>query len=228
MSGLEVRYRLGAEELIELGRSRAPLARSISGAGGPRGTFFGGRAGIARKHSLGKSGPPEIDWVASGAGVLSRYLDQGAEVLFGLAGIKSGNVERAGLSRKVSTLLQELPALGVLAEGLGSAAEAAVRLDLPMSRRTRPLLEELLPALEESLGQTFDSSRRQSLKRDAKQRLAESAPEHLRQAVIALLESNGLPGDGSSSLGAIENRPDASFPPLPVEGSMAALRAQSP
>lgn len=221
MNGLEVRYRLGAEELIELGNSRVASPRPA----GPRRTFFGGRPGIVRKPALGKSGPPEIDWVASGGVFLSRYLDAALAVLFDLAGMEPGGPTSGGWARKMSALLGDIPALGALVEGLQVAARAVRRFQLPLSRRSEALLREMLPAAEESLDRTVDPSRRARLESEAKERLADSAPEHLRSAVIELLESSGLPGDGSGSLGGFQIRPDATFPPLPVEDPAAAPRA---
>ena len=221
MNGLEVRYRLGAEELIELGRPRMASSRPS----GPRRTFFGGRPGIVRKPTLGKSGPPEIDWIASGGAYLSRYMDSASAVLLDLAGMEPGAPPGGGAPRKISALLAEIPALGALVGGLLVAARTVLRFGLPISKRSEALLLNVLPAAEEGLDQAFDPSGRARLERDATQRLIDSAPEHLRPAVVELLESSGLPEEGSSSLGGSQIRPDATFPPLPVEGPMSVPRS---
>ena len=192
------RYSLGAEELIEMGRSD----QSSKQAPRPdRRPYLSGRA---RRNALGAEELIEmggrngvrlgdmVDLTGNAAPFLAGALETALDTLSDLSGMPIENLAQgADVSRTVFTdLLRKVPALAGLYAEMLLAGAALVRFGLSVPGVTVRGLGNILAGLAGALGEVeTDLSARVS---DALKKLVSLVPQDLKADVKTVLESAGV------------------------------------
>lgn len=188
------RFRLGAEELIEMGRSEGPDRPN-------RRPFLSGRH---RKNTLGAEELIEmggiqrsslgdlVDQTGNAAPCLASALATGIDTVSDLSG---KSIETLALGADVaqnefSNLLERIPALANLYAQMLLAGGALVRFGLSVPGLPVRGLGNILAGIASALGEA--SGDNQVRIDQAEQRLVEMAPEDTREDVKTVLESSGV------------------------------------
>lgn len=166
-------YRLGAEELIELGRAR-------TGADLARRPFFQSRPQMGRKY-LGDLRSP----VNSSAVWISGQLERLLGTLSTLVSVPLGVLSKgAGVTfGAVSTLFSRIPATGHLMAQAAVLGAAAMKLSIPVPGLSQDGLKNILGGI----GQAFGATQGTALLDEAKTTFLAQAPSEIQGDLAAAL-----------------------------------------
>lgn len=204
--------RLGAEELIELGR---PLPLAIAA----RRPFFLGRAprmatGIGQWEFLGDI----AGWIVNGLSTLFttladwieiplKILSQGVDIVFNGA----------------ADLLRNIPVIGDLLAGVLVLGGAVITFALTIPGLVLREVGNLLSGVAQALKGKNSDSENQDLIDGEKEEILSKAPADLKENVKAILDASGISGKNLTPGVASSGQVTAPPPPAPAGGDAAAV-----
>lgn len=190
------RYSLGAEELIEMGRTNGPSRPD-------RRPFLSGRS---RKNSLGAEELIEmggsrrsalgdlVDLTGASAPFLAQVLSTALDTLSDVSGKSLDELSQAAdVAHAVfSGLLQRLPGLATLYAEVLLAGGALARFGLSVQEISIRGLGTILAGIAGALRDTRTEEENQVTVNEAFNRLVSLAPEEMKAEVKTVLESSGV------------------------------------
>lgn len=184
-------YRLGAEELIELGSSRKPSASSRMG--GPflsgrkdRQAFIGNRPTLGITDILATIGTYLVKGLEFAFNALGDFIDipmnilsQGIDIVFvdGLAGI-----------------LRHVPLVGDLLAEIVVLGASVLKFGLSLPGLALHGLGNVMGNIATTLEENFTEAENQNKVDQSKEEILEKAPDELKDNVKALLDASGVSG----------------------------------
>jgi len=194
-----VAYRLGAEELIELGRPATCPAYL-----GARRTFFGGRPGSVRRGTfMGNARLGQLDLLAQAGSFLAKMLSGAFGLLADLVNVPA-NILVSGVDlifTNVAGLLDDIPVLGTLAAQILLIGNAVIKFGLQVPGMLLGGISNVLGGLSKALDTTQNAAQKAASEKDAKDKILDRAPDFLKGAVKSVLEGRSPSGAGGGAAG---------------------------
>jgi len=212
-----VRYRLGAEELIELGDSC--------------GTPPSGRRPFLsdRRPRLG-----QLDILGSVGSFLSGSLEFSMTALADVVNLPLGLLSRGAdaLFTSLEAVLTEVPVIGVLASQILVVGNAILQFALSAPGKLLEGIADVFGSIKRALDARFSDSEQEDQRREAADKVVERAPEALRGAVRDVLggtpprEAEAPAEEASGEAAAAEAPAGGGIPtwvPIAAAGAVALL-----
>jgi hypothetical protein len=205
-----VRYRLGAEELIELGRVNAvPSGREPFLSNRPRVFSMG-------QPDAGSPPPEQTDGTNS---FLAQALSKDLDILGNLVLISSDIMAKseAVVFRTVGDLLDHAPSVDVLLAQIDLLGNAALKSSLPLPEKFKDGFENVLNGIANALSASGTSAQNQKAIDQAAAALMAQAGD-LKDQVKNALDATGVSGDDLTPVRFAPEPTPATPPPAGVTG----------
>jgi hypothetical protein len=180
-ASLPVRFRLGAEELIELGRpgARAPVLRRPFITGRVRRPFLGILDILGSVAGFLANGLAfALNTLGDIVNVPLRILSQGVDIAF----------------NAIAGILGSIPVVGELLAQIVLLGGALVKFGLSIPGLLLHGLRNVLGGVAKALDSRYSSSESQEKVDGAMQRTVDQAPSGIRDNVRAILDTSGVTG----------------------------------
>jgi hypothetical protein len=187
-----VHYRLGAEELLELGR-RAKDPRAPG-----RSPFLAGRMRMAQQ---GAAAEPEKVYILDVLGNVAGWIAQGLSFAFNTLGDLVNiplNILSQGVDvtfNGVAGLLKNIPVIGDLLAQILVLGGSLVKFGLSIPGLALHGLGNVMGGIAKALKGSGDESQNQKKVDDAKKNIVDQAPAALKKNVQTVLDSSGVTGN---------------------------------
>lgn len=213
-----VAYRLGAEELIELGKPGRPKpflsARKPYFQRDRRASFLGNgsRAGLG-----------QLDLLAQVGSFLAKFLSGAFSVLAQIVNVPA-NILASGVNlifTNVASLIEDVPIIGTVAAQIFLIANSIIKFGLQVPGELLGGISNVFEGIGKALD-TLAPSKKAAAETDAKNKIMERTPDGLKEAVSAAL-SGTHPAASAGGYGGV---PGASTP-IAAGASSGAVGAGS-
>lgn len=191
-------YRLGAEELIELGKPGRPKP------------FMSARKPYFRRDSakpfLGNSSGPglgQLDFLAQVGSFLANFLAGAFSVLSQIVNVPM-NILASGVNiifTNVASLISEVPIIGTVASQIFLLANSIIKFGLQVPGELLGGISNVFAGIGKALD-TLAPSKKAAAETDAKNKIMERTPDGLKAAVSAALSGTN-PGAAAPGSGGV-------------------------
>lgn len=185
-----VRYRMGAEELLELGRRGATL-------GGPRSPFLANRRPSHPEAALGSAHLGDlVDMIKDVGGIITGALGFALTTLGDLVSIPLDLMSKGVdiVFNGVADLIGQIPIIGELLAQILLLGNAVIKFALSVPGLLLHGLGNILTGISKALLAKSTTSENQRNQDKAKQDIIGRAPPNMQSQVSQILNSSGMSG----------------------------------